>query len=201
MPYLPPDQARSLCKHHHFICSTSFPPFFLLPTSSFLGARNTAQWRVPEKPPSSEEKEQLGVEATGHQLVVMYLQPQRWSLDLGGASFRLYPTNQSDWFKMWTHDYAESIRILLWNVLKWKGGNIVSGPAFPSSSFMNLLTCKFYCLFKCKVFEAWCLSCTIEKPPSNTGTLAEWERNILSFTYSIRMFIEGTVHTRAETCW
>lgn len=102
------------CKHHHrLICSTSFPPFFLLPTSSFLGARNTAQCRVPEKLPSSEEKEWLGVEATGHQLVVMFLQPQRWSLDWGWANLGLYPANQSDWFKVWTHDYAESIRIFL----------------------------------------------------------------------------------------
>lgn len=159
------------------MCSTSSSPFFLPPTSPTT--QGYGCWGSDSLQPP---------------------QPQWWSLDLGWANVGPCASSPSGSSKVWAHAAVESIGILPWNVRKW-GGNTVSGSAFPRFVFRNLLAYKPYCLLKFKIVQAGCSSCMIERPPSNTRTLAEWEIPFLSLSPFTRMFIEGTLCARPEIGW
>lgn len=176
MPDLPPEQAGRLWASLFYVFDI-LPT--LLPASHF--PHSTGLWL-------------LGL---GNSTLQPH-QPQRRSLDSGWANVGPYTSSQSDHPRCGHRPSpSEFSRGMSGN----EDGNTVSGPAFPGFAFMNLLAYVPYCLLKCKVVQAGCSSCTTERPPSNTRSLAEWEIALLSLSSFIRMFIGGTLCARPEIGW
>lgn len=60
---------------------------------------------------------------------------------------------------------------------------------------MNLLAYKPYYLFKFKAVQVGCLSCAVERPSGNTGTLTERERSLTFF-----FLLHKNVYRRRPEC-